>query len=552
MIHLQAGGRRPGRIQFLIRSQPSAGHLGPIRQLADDQAVVTYYHDAESPLTSDSFRYAVQAIDSPVSASAEVSIQIIEPPPRPRLPETIDLGKVAIGGEVLVEVQIRNPGGPGVVTPEITGPFEIAPGGGVQLPAGRPASLQLSFRPHKAGKYNGQLRLKGVSGQASQIRAEAYSPIVTKPARIQLLASGKPPKRSADFVVENISDDYLEIDWEAPPGIVAPDPVVMAPGAFAPLHLVEDGSTPGGIEGDLIADTRAFHISIPLSALPLPAELSVQPGEIELVRDESGALAGHLTISNSGGMAASFAATLPGEFVLSPPAANTVIPAGSAQDFTVKLREGESVPADSTAIIRSGRQVIEIPVLTGQVESTEPGGPEMRDFPPARSDSAASGGGQTSADTPESKQAPALPTPPPFLPTGLRLASVAEDRVSLTWDDPDWPLEDVVIQCRQIDPAKDGQEAIQWVPWPSTAMSESSGKPLATILQLPRNSVWSMRLAIKRSDGQLTPMDGLIRIQTAPPPSTPWVAIFISAATLTLIGGAGALYLRKRRRSTLR
>ncbi len=75
-VPLRAQGRAPGQLKFLIRSLPAKGRLSEIRLTGPKSAEITYFHDDTSEET-DSFTFAVQAFDSPVSAAAPITITIV-------------------------------------------------------------------------------------------------------------------------------------------------------------------------------------------------------------------------------------------------------------------------------------------------------------------------------------------------------------------------------------------------------------------------------------------------------------------------------------------
>ena len=95
-VPLSAQGRAPSQLKFLIRSLPSKGRLGEIRVTGPKSAEVSYFHD-ETSEGSDSFTFAVQAIDSPVSAAAPITISICEEPPTLSVVKSVDFGTMEVG-----------------------------------------------------------------------------------------------------------------------------------------------------------------------------------------------------------------------------------------------------------------------------------------------------------------------------------------------------------------------------------------------------------------------------------------------------------------------
>jgi hypothetical protein len=120
-VPLRAQGRTPGQLKFLIRSRPSKGRLGEIRTTGPKSGVITYTHESADD-GADSFTFAVQAMDSPVSAAAAISIAVLEEPPALSVVHSVDFGRVLLGETSEQQVVLRNSGG-GM----LTGRMDVSP-----------------------------------------------------------------------------------------------------------------------------------------------------------------------------------------------------------------------------------------------------------------------------------------------------------------------------------------------------------------------------------------------------------------------------------------
>ncbi len=158
-IPLRAIGRTPGQLRFLIRTQPKHGTIGPIQIIDFKNAVVTYIQDEKSAATSDSFTFAVQGPDSPVSAPGVVSLTISEEPPAFSVVREADFGTVTLGNTRSEEIVLTNSGG-GVLSGRITVPPPWRIAGNEMYRLGRKESqkVRLVFAPTEDEEFNGQLR----------------------------------------------------------------------------------------------------------------------------------------------------------------------------------------------------------------------------------------------------------------------------------------------------------------------------------------------------------------------------------------------------------
>ena len=112
-ITLRARGHAGEMVDFLIRTPPEHGTLaGPPRQLTLNTASVVYLPRPGDDSLADSFTYAVQTRDSPVSAEERVTIRIQDAPPVLAIvPAELDFGAVKAGESTRAEVTLTNQGG---------------------------------------------------------------------------------------------------------------------------------------------------------------------------------------------------------------------------------------------------------------------------------------------------------------------------------------------------------------------------------------------------------------------------------------------------------
>ena len=224
-IPLQAQGRTPGQLKFLIRSRPSKGRLGEIRVTGPKTAVVTYAHDDESE-GSDSFTFAVQAVDSPVSAPAAITITVSEEPPALSVVHSIDFGSVQVGETREEQITLRNSGG-GMLegrmdaTPpwKILGTSPIPPG--PQSGNDRSSSSAL---PTRNRTIPASSLFSHDTRSAVELSASAESPFEFEPSReIELASQEGETARSGNVLIRNRTSRDRTVEISVPPEITSPD-----------------------------------------------------------------------------------------------------------------------------------------------------------------------------------------------------------------------------------------------------------------------------------------------------------------------------------------
>lgn len=370
-VPLRAQGRAPSQLKFLIRSNPSKGRLGEIRLTGPKSAEVTYFHDGTSE-GSDAFTFAVQAIDSPVSAAAPITISISEEPPTLSVVNSLDFGTMEVGTTREEEIILRNSGGG-----ELKGEMEVPPPwrivGSKEYRLGRKqeASIQIICAPSEPEEYAEKLVFSHDARVAVDLTANAISPFELSPAgEIELASQEGGTLRSAEVAVRNLTPRDRTLRITVPAELAAPDQMVIPAGGVQRITLQTKPAFLGPFETTMTLESEGFRQDLPVRVLALPASLHIEPregldfGEIEPRQRYRG----FLRVKNEGGSAARLQTKAPSEVLLVPDPNSVVLQPGQTRVFEVAF-EVSSLGSHRSAITiaSSGATPVTIPVVGNAV-----------------------------------------------------------------------------------------------------------------------------------------------------------------------------------------
>ena len=166
-IILRARGHSGEMVDFLIRTPPEHGTLDAApRQITLSSASITYTPRPGDDALEDSFTYAVQTRNSPVSAEARVVVRIQEPPPSLACsPAELDFGTVKAGESTRAEVTLTNQGG-GEATGRLDppAPWVVDGPASYRLPRGASQTFALVFKPFDEHTYAEALHFRYETG----------------------------------------------------------------------------------------------------------------------------------------------------------------------------------------------------------------------------------------------------------------------------------------------------------------------------------------------------------------------------------------------------
>jgi hypothetical protein len=355
-VPLRAQGRAPGQLKFLIRSLPVKGHLGEIRLTGPKSAEITYFHDDTSEGT-DSFTFAVQTFDSPVSAAAPITISIAEEPPALTVTKSVDFGTLEVGTTGEEQIVVQNSGG-GILegVAEVSPPWKISGSAEYRLGRNQIKKLRVICAPEEEQDYSGRLVFSHDARAAVELTASAISPFDFDPAReIELASQDAGALRSGGVAIRNRTGRDRTVEIAVPPEIVSPNKVFIPADEEVGIALHTRPGFLGALEGAVTFQSEGFKRSIPVRIFALQPILRIEPreglhfGQIEPRRRHKG----FLRIKNEGGSAARLRVRVPGEILLVPDPNSAVLQPGETRVFEVAFEAPSAGDYRSEIVIES-------------------------------------------------------------------------------------------------------------------------------------------------------------------------------------------------------
>ncbi len=538
-IPLQAQGRTPGQLKFLLRSRPSKGQLGEIRVTGPKTAVVTYAHNDESE-GNDSFTFAVQAVDSPVSAPATITITVSEEAPALSVAHSIDFGSVQVGETRAEQIILRNSGG-GVLEGRMdaTPPWKIRGTAEYRLGRNQARKVLIVCAPGEEQKYSGKLVFSHDTRCAVELFASAESPFEFEPSReIELAGEDGDNARSGSVLIRNRTSRDRTVEISVPPEITSLDRVTVPAGEERRIALQTQPAFLGASEGALSFVSEGFRHSIPLRVFALQPLLRIEPregldfGSIE----PSKRYTGFLRIKNEGGSAARLRATTPNDILLLPDPNTAVLQPGETRVFKVALQPSSIGNYRSQIVIDAG---------TGKPASIDVAGriaaqpPEVRKIPTAILEPA-------SREPPVAEPEPdtSVSAVPPV--TEIKVLKASNRIFEIGWKKPAPDPVTWVIQQHQFEMGE--PPTLVWKDLRNIKFFEKNGMAVARFENLAPGRVWLFRIVSVDEQGRRSTPSPTFRLLSAPPkqfPSLWWLAALLAAGTAAI----GWTKIRKRRQA---
>lgn len=543
-ITLHALGRTPGQLKFFIRSQPKHGKLSDLRVTGRKTAVVTYTHDSAAGSAADSFTFAVQAQDTPVSAPGEIRLVISEEPAAMSVVHAVDFGRVWLGETREEEITLQNTGG-GVLAGRVSvpDPWKILGSPEYRLARRQQARVRVAFAPTEARAYSGELLFSHDARSSVRLSGEAAAPFSFDPARqVELSNTNDSLLRTGTLAIRNESDRARTVEIIAPGQIITQDDVTIPAGGTEKLKLQTKSDFLGMLEGELELESEGFRQTLALRVYAVKPVLAVQPKALDFGSVPAAQRTTRtLEIKNEGGADAHLQAQVPSEILLIPDPAGTIITPGETRKFDVAfepqsaadyareikitLENGSSTVIPVTATVNGNRNRTSAP-LAGGIPGATPRLPPPPTPPPDLMEDTAPA--ESYNGIPKVENITSLPATKPGL-------------IELTWPKPAIPVASWLVEGRLW---RDGK--IAWDPWPGVKFREQDGKVVGRFENMPPGR-YVIRIRALDAGGKKSAPSLLVSITV--PPRPPWHLFRWFLAVLVV---AGAVYLVRRSREQQR
>lgn len=546
-IPLRAIGRTPGQLRFIIRTQPKHGKLGPVQIIDRKNAVVTYIHDEKSSATADSFTFAVQGPDSPVSAPGVISLTISEEPPAFSVVREANFGTVTLGNTKSEEIILQNTGG-GVLSGRLSvpPPWRIAGNDMYRLGRKEEQKIRIVFAPADDEEFNGQLRFSHDIKAYVTLTGTGFAPLAFDPAKeLTFASSSDPARRTAALTLQNRTDAARSVEVEYPENVSGPEQILLKPKEDKNIVLQIAPKFFGSLESAIIIESEGYRVSLPLKAFAVKPILTATPADalafgLMTPGDRKEAT---FELANSGGSPARLQVTPPKGLVISPDPATAVIPPGESRKFTATLELSKpGAFEDSLSIDYGGDAPLTLPVTARLESATSP------------SPSTAAAVSSQGAPAPTEFPATAFSSSGKPEPPGNDIPPIKElnhfrsgtHEIELGWKIPAKNAISYVIEWRQIlGSPTGGPPIIKWNEWRGVQITEADGSIVARFPNLKDGQSWFIRVRTVDELGRKSAASPTFVIDTLRDRSMhplTWLGI------LAAIGGLGAVFIFWRKR----
>jgi hypothetical protein len=540
-VPLRAQGRAPGQLKFLIRSLPSKGRLGEIRVTGPKSAEVTYTHDDASE-GSDSFTFAVQAVDSPVSAAAPITITISEEPPALSVVNAVDFGTLQLGVTREEQITLRNSGG-GVLAGRMDAPppWRILGPSEYRLGRNQEREVRILCAPDEQQDYSGRLTFSHDARTAVELSVKAIAPFEFDPSReIELASQDNGALRSGGVVIRNRTPRDRTVEISVPPEIASPDQVIVPAGGEKRIALHTQPAFLGALEGAIGFESEGFKRSIPLRVFALPPVLRIEPhegldfGEVEPRRRYKG----FFRVKNEGGRAARLRATIPHEILLVPDPNSAVLQPDETRVFQVAFESSVAGDYRSQIVLESdGGKPVSVAVGGRIVSQTS----DAKKIPTALLDPASRAAAAAKSQQDQSSSSiPAI--------REIKVLKASNRIFEICWHKPAPNPVAWVIQQRQLEISNAGPPKVVWRDLNNVRFFEEKETAGARFENLAPGKIWFLRVVAIDEQGRRSAPSPTFMLASVPAKNpTPLWAIFSLLAAGA--GVFGYLKFRQRRRA---
>lgn len=546
-IPLRAIGRASNQLKFLVRTPPKHGRLGEIQFTSRKTAVVTYYHDEKSTAAYDSFTYAVQGLDTAVSAPGTVNIAISEEPPALSVIHSLDFGEAWVGEKRSEEIVIRNTGGGSLAGRMIVSePWRILGSPEFRLARKEEKKVRLLFAPADAGEFSARLLFSHDPRSSVTLSGGAQMPLELVPA-VELLLAAEPGKtdRTARLAIRNRTQADRLVEISLPEQVLGPEEISVPANGEMSIDLKTKSGFLGALEDRLDLQSEGFQRSVPIRVSPVPPLLKFEPAaglDFEVIPLKT-PFRRSLTLRNDGGTPARLRIDAPKEALLIPDPNAAVLAPGEKRAFEVEFELSGEGPYQQAITIEGDGSLpaVSIPLKARGIASPEEPKQVNANHPSVRPDIPSSlPPGIEQTDLQEVFSA---------VPQIGKIESKALSRksIELRWKKPAANAVSTLIEYRSLEKSAAGTPVARWNKWQGAAFREENGEVVALLSNLPPGGTWYLRfVSLDETSRRSRPSDTL-RLITPNAPPTKWIWWVVTLALAGIL--AYCIHLIRRQRA---
>jgi hypothetical protein len=531
-IPLTARGRVPLDTKFFIRSRPRAGELSDVFVEGPGRGTITYRHRGGEAPMEDSFTYAAQAGDSPVSAPARVRIFVMERPAELVAPEAVEFGRGLIGRGEERWITLANAGGATFRADlKVDDGWEIMGERAVEIHGGQAVRVAVRFQPREERSYLGALRFSHDEKTMVRLSGEGVDPVRWFPQSIAWTGTEE-PGGVKEIEVQNRSDEEITLVLSGGEGISLPEEVRVGAESSARIAVRADPAQRQGAQGMIRLRHPFGEAQIPYQIAALPARLEIEPPGWDLGEVVEGqTVEQEIRIRNAGGTATVVALTPPIGLEIEGAMDRTLPPEGE-EKFVLRFRAGGAGVFTREMEIRHGGTAHPWPIRARITEAALAPGLE-----PSRSPQFS-----TTAE----------PTPQPtelFALQNLQPTERTRSTVGFEWTQEISPNDRLIVEERQLSVAPGGGLAIHWLATEQIQLTRlPENRWRATIVGLTPGARKFLRVRWESADGITRGISDMLAVQSEPRTASggfPWRSLGL----LALASASVWLWWRRRHRT---
>lgn len=535
-VPLKIYGVQSDTLRYLIKTPPAHGRLSDLRAINREVSAVTYEPPADLAVTADRFTFSVQN-RAGVSAPVEVTISIVDEPPRLAVPHTVEFAELLAGNMAVKEIEVANRGGGRIEGDvEVDPPFKVEGRRHYRLEAGDYAYFKIVFAPSEGGLFRREIRYTSDREFITTVVGSAQMPISAEPSRIQLLHGSDSAVRSGAFEIVNRTGAPLTFKINGGPRLQVPPTVSVAEHGRAVITVSTRAEDVTELEGEVRIESEGFALGVPVRAFKAGPILHLAQQNLALGRvDANRGARASVDLENIGGTTATVTAEIAPPFSLSETTfdvrpgekkrVSLLIPPGYAQRYRTWLK------------FKGGPTSAEL-----EVEAELVGGMAA----PSQS---------RPSDEPDTQRAARRPDPAdeePWMPDLNVAKDIRVTGITPTSANIQWPVElngagkfrlDRLILTR--DSAKELRNA--WVEIPKTTLAKQGPLWVAHLTDLEPQQSQTVRVVSLDPEGK--PKEELFRLDfyTHPKRALPRPSLLSTLLTALAVLGGFILWKRIRR-----
>lgn len=546
-IPLRAIGRAPGQLKFLIRTRPKFGRLENLQLTGRKTARITYFHDEQNSAAFDSFTYAVQAIDSAVSAPGTVSIAISEEPPALSVVHALDFGKLWVGTSREEDLTIRNSGG-GVLSGRIivSEPWQVLGSADYRLARHEERIVRVVFAPSESGELTTRMLFSHDPRSTVTLSGEGAAPLEFNPPKeVALTLEKEKTTRTGTLRVLNRTPTDRIVELSLPEKVEGPDEVTVPAGGETSILLRTAPDFLGPLEASIQATSEGFVHHQPVRVFAVPALLRTEPDHLDFakipVRDPQSR---PFTLRNEGGVAARLRVEVPPEIQILPDPGTAVLVPGESRTFEARLELTapgpfqKSIQVDDPSI-----QPLTLPVTALGISPAARQGTAQRPAAPATPPLPTT---ETLSDTSPGEPAASFNSIPPVQKVDSH--AVSKKSLELRWKKPAPNAVSTLLEYRQIEETNPNDLPIRWVKWEGASVRQEGNETVVLLSNLPPNRTWHLRIVSLDETGRRSRPSETIRLTTPPAPRPAWIR-WLSVPAVIAVAAWILAFIRRSRRA---